>query len=50
MTPSDPFFDPHDCVKEGEKEALLIVEGIWQNKLATFEANGNINKKDEMKK
>ena len=39
-----------DCVKQGEKEALLIVEGIWQHKLATFEANGNINKKDEMKK
>ena len=39
-----------DCVKQGENEALLIVEGMWQHKLATFEANGNINKRDEMKK
>ena len=39
-----------DCVNPGEREALQIVEGMWQHKLATFEIHGNINKKDEMKK
>ena len=32
-----------DCVKPGEEEAIMIVKGIWQNRLATFEQNGNIN-------
>ena len=38
-----------DCVKEGEREALLIIEGKWQHKLATFQTHGNINSRDEMK-
>eukprot|EP00092_Neocalanus_flemingeri_P050857 GFUD01058915.1.p1 GENE.GFUD01058915.1~~GFUD01058915.1.p1 ORF type:complete len:121 (+),score=10.95 GFUD01058915.1:240-602(+) len=29
-----------DCVKEGQDDALLYMEGIWQNRLATFEQNG----------
>ena len=37
-----------DCVKPGEDEAVLIVEGIWQNRLATFEENGNINVRNEL--
>ena len=37
-----------DCVKHGEDEALHIVEGIWQNRLATFEQHGNINVRDEL--
>ena len=37
-----------DCVKPGEEEAIMIVEGIWQNRLATFEQNGNINVRDEL--
>ena len=37
-----------DCVKEGEDEALAILEGFWQNTLATFRANeGNINVRNE---
>ena len=37
-----------DCVKEGEDEALMILEGYWQNLLATFKANdGNINVRNE---
>ena len=37
-----------DCVKEGEDEALSVLEGYWQNKLATFKANGgNINLRNE---
>ena len=38
-----------DCVKVGEDEALQIIEGIWQHKLATFEAHGNINSLNEMR-
>ena len=26
----------------------MIIEGIWQNKLATFEQHGNINVRDEL--
>ena len=38
-----------DCVKEGEEEALRYLEGIWQNRLATFEQNGgNINIRNEL--
>ena len=37
-----------DCVKPGEDEAALIVEGIWQNRLATFEQHGNINVRNEL--
>ena len=29
-----------DCVNEGEDEALGVLEGYWQNKLPTFQANG----------
>ena len=37
-----------DCVKEGEDEALSILEGFWQNMLATFQTNGgNINVRNE---
>ena len=39
-----------DCVKPGEDEALSILEGYWQNILATFQANnGNINVRNEWK-
>ena len=38
-------------VREGEEEALRFLEGIWQNKLATFIQNdGNINVRDEMRR
>ena len=30
------------------REALRYLEGIWQNRLATMTANGNINHLDEM--
>ena len=37
-----------DCVKEEEDEALAILEGFWQNILATFRVNeGNINVRNE---
>ena len=39
-----------DCVREGEEEALRYLEGIWQNRLATFIQNQNINIRDEMKR
>ena len=39
-----------DCVREGEEEALRYLEGIWQNRLATFIQNNNINLRDEMKR
>ena len=39
-----------DCVREGEEEALRYLEGIWQNRLATFVQNNNINLRDEMKR
>ena len=38
-----------DCVKVGEDMALIQLEGVWQNRLATFKAHGNINIRDEMK-
>ena len=38
-----------DCVKEGEDLALIQLEGVWQNRLATFKAHVNINIHDEMK-
>ena len=38
-----------DRVKEWEDMALLQLEGIWQNRLATFKANGNINLRNEMR-
>ena len=39
-----------DFLKPGQTEAALIVEGIWQNRLATFEQNGNINVRHELTK
>ena len=36
-----------DCVKEGELEALDILEGYWQNMLATFQIHDNINFRNE---
>ena len=39
-----------DCDKPGEKEALLMLEGIWQHRLATMEVHGNIGKRNEMAK
>ena len=36
-----------DCVKQGEDEAIFIVEGMWQNRLATFTQHGHINVRDE---
>ena len=40
-----------DCVKEGLLDALRYLEGIWQNRLATFEQNnGNINLRNEIKR
>ena len=38
-----------DCVKVGEDIALLQLEGVWQNRLATFQANGNLNIRNEMR-
>ena len=38
-----------DCVCEGEDLALLQLEGVWQNRLATFQAHGNINIRNEMR-
>ena len=39
-----------DCVKPGEEAALRYLEGIWQNRLATFVQNNNINVRDELKR
>ena len=36
-----------DCVKQAEDEAIIIIEGIWQNRLATFAQHGNINVRNE---
>ena len=36
-------------IGEGEDLALIQLEGVWQNRLATFKAHGNINILDEMK-
>ena len=37
-----------DCVKEGEDLALIQLEGVWQNRLATFYVHGILNIRDEM--
>ena len=40
-----------DCVREEAEDALRYVEGIWQNRLATFEENeGNMNIRNELKR
>jgi hypothetical protein len=37
-----------DCVEQGEDEALSILEGYWQNFLASFQANdASINIKNK---
>ena len=38
-----------DSVKKEEHMALLNLEGYWQNILATFVENGNINIRDELR-
>ena len=38
-----------DSVKEGQHMALFNLEGYWQNILATFVENGNINIRDELR-
>ena len=35
-------------MKVGEDLALIQLEGVWQNRLATFKDHGNINIRDEM--
>ena len=37
-----------DCVKHGEEEAIMIVEAIWQKRLATFIQHGNFNVWDDL--
>ena len=37
-----------DTVKEGERDALEILEGFWTHMLATNDVHGNLNKKDEL--
>jgi hypothetical protein len=42
--------DDRLCVREGEEEALIYIQGIWQSRLATFmQDDGNINVSDEMR-
>jgi hypothetical protein len=38
-----------DCVRNQENEALLVLEGTWQNRLATFHQHGGMNVRDEQK-
>ena len=38
-----------DCVKTGEDLALIQLEGVWQNRLATFQVHGNINIRNELR-
>ena len=38
-----------DCVKEGEDLALIHLEGVWQNRLATFQVHDNINIRNELR-
>ena len=38
-----------DCVRVGEDLALIQLEGVWQNRLATFHVHGNLNIRDEMR-
>ena len=37
-------------VKQGEKEALEISEGLWISRLGTLEGQGGINSQDERTK
>ena len=44
------IFSDDRLVREGEEEALGYLEGIWQNRLATFMQNyGYINIRNEMR-
>ena len=38
-----------DCVREGEDLALIQLEGVWQNRLATFQVHGNRNIRDTIR-
>ena len=44
-----------DCVRtdrtteEESEEALRYLEGVWQTRLATMKAHGNINEHNEMR-
>ena len=38
-----------DCVKEGRDMALIQLEGVWQNRLATFRVHNNINIRNELR-
>ena len=38
-----------DCVQEGKDMALVQLEGVWQNRLATFQVHGHINIRNKMK-
>ena len=38
-----------DCVQEGKDMALIQLEGVWQNRLATFKVHENINIRNELK-
>ena len=38
-----------DCVRPGEDMALLQLEGVWQNRLAVFQAHNNINIRNELR-
>ena len=37
-----------DTVREGEDDALSILEGFWTHRLATFKIHGNLNVVNEM--
>ena len=37
-----------DTVREGEVDALELVEGIWSHRLMTFQVHGNINVRNEL--
>ena len=38
-----------DCVQEWRDLALIQLEGVWQNRLATFRVHENINIRNELK-
>ena len=38
-----------DCVKTSEDLALIQLEGVWQNRLASFQVHGNINIRKELR-
>ena len=38
-----------DCVQDGKDMALIQLEGVWQNRLATFQVHRNINIRNELR-